>query len=88
MGRMLARRSLGTLAASLAVTALGYATVWIDGWVRIENHADIIGNLLGVPPQKIVRVLLPLGVPVETWSQKEKKPFEQRAWFNRYGQPG
>lgn len=68
----------------LAVTALGYATVWIDGWLRIEGHAKAIGQVLGVPQQKIVRVLLPLGIPREQRAQKEKKPFAQRADFNRY----
>jgi hypothetical protein len=67
------------------VTALGYATVWIDGWLRVENRAATIGKMLGLPAGKIIRVLLPIGVPAETWPQKEKKPFEQRAWFNRFG---
>jgi nitroreductase len=69
----------------LAITALGYATVWIDGWLRLEGRADAINRLLSVPEGKTVRVLLPLGVPEETWPQKEKKPFESRAWFNRHG---
>jgi nitroreductase len=72
----------------LAVTALGYATVWIDGWLRVERRAETIGRLLDLPDGKVLRVLLPLGVPTETWPQKEKKPFEARAWFNRYGGPG
>lgn len=71
----------------LAVTALGYATVWIDGWLRLDNRAENIGNLLGLPGEKIIRVLLPIGVPVETWPPKEKRPFEARAWFNRYREP-
>lgn len=69
----------------LAVTALGYATVWIDGWLRGENRAETIGRLLALPEGKIVRVILPIGVPVEEHSQPEKKPFEERAWFNEYG---
>ena len=69
----------------LAITALGYATVWIDGWLRLENLAQTIGQLLGLPDEKMIRVLLPIGVPVETWPQKERKPFEARAWFHRYG---
>ena len=68
----------------LAVTALGYASVWIDGWLRAEERAERIGALLGLPEDKIVRVILPVGVPVESHQQKEKKPFEERAWFNRY----
>jgi nitroreductase len=69
----------------LAITALGYASCWIDGWLRFEQRAQTIGRLLGVPEGKLVFVLLPIGVPVETWPQKEKKPFEDRAWFERYG---
>ncbi len=71
----------------LAITALGYASVWIDGWLRVQNHAEQIGKLLGLPPTKVVRVLLPVGVPAESWQQKEKLPFDQRAAFNRYDIP-
>jgi len=70
----------------LAVTALGYATVWIDGWLRIGNRARLVDDLLGLPKGKTVRVLLPLGVPAEVYPSPEKKPFEKRAWFNRYGE--
>ena len=72
----------------LAITGLGYATVWIDGWLRVAGRAETIGELLDLPGGKIIRVLLPIGVPEEAWSQKEKRPFEQRAWFNRYGASG
>jgi nitroreductase len=71
----------------LAITALGYASVWTDGWLRLESRAATIGRLLGLPAGKTIRILLPLGVPAERWSQKERKPFEERAFFNRYGQP-
>jgi len=69
----------------LAITALGYATVWLDGVLRREQKAERIARLLGVPANRQVRVLLPLGVPQEHCTQKEKLPFEKRAWFNRYG---
>ncbi|MFH0963178.1 MAG: nitroreductase family protein [Planctomycetota bacterium] len=71
----------------LAITALGYASVWIDGWLRHTDRARVIGRLLGVPDDKIVRVILPVGVPAEEGPRQEKKPFEERAWFNRYGAP-
>lgn len=70
----------------LAITALGYASVWIDGWLRRDNRNDIIGKLLGVPAEKIVRILLPIGVPAEPVKGPDKKPFEQRAFFNQYPQ--
>jgi nitroreductase len=69
----------------LAITALGYATVWLDGVLRLENVAQRLAELLGVPEGKIVRIALPLGTPVEVCQQKDKLPFAERAWFNRYG---
>ena len=69
----------------LAVTALGYATVWIDGWLRADDRAQAVGRALGLPAEKVVRVLLPIGVPAEARHQPEKLPFEERAWFNQYG---
>jgi len=69
----------------LAITALGYASVWVDGWLRIGGRAELIGQMLGLPEGKMIRVLLPIGVPAEEMTRKEKLPFESRAWFNRYG---
>lgn len=68
----------------LAITGLGYASVWIDGWLRVADRNTKIGDLLGVPRQKVVRILLPVGVPAESYPSPAKKPFEQRAWFNRW----
>ena len=72
----------------LAITALGYASVWLDGALRTENRAARIGQLLGVPSGKTIRILLPIGVPAEPGRQREKLPFDRRAWFNRYGGKG
>lgn len=72
----------------LAVTALGYASVWVDGWLRVKNRAEEVGRMLGLPEGKTIRVLLPIGVPKETRFPPEKKPFDSRAWFNRYGDAG
>jgi nitroreductase len=69
----------------LAIAALGYETVWIDGWLRLEGHTSHIGKLLGVPEEKIIRVVLPIGIASEDYKQPAKKPFDQRASFNKYG---
>ena len=69
----------------LATTALGYATVWLDGALRFNHVAERLGELLGVPEDKTIRILLPLGVPAQAGAQREKLPFDRRAWFNRYG---
>ena len=71
----------------LAITSLGYASVWIDGWLRVKDRARAIGRLVGVPDTKIVRVILPLGAPADEGLRREKKPFEERAWFNHYRAP-
>jgi len=72
----------------LAITALGYATVWLDGVLRAESRAAKIAELLGVPDDLEVRIVLPIGVPAEKWQQANKAPFEHRAWFGRYGESG
>ena len=72
----------------LAVTALGYATVWVDGWLRIDQHAEAIGELVGLPESKLLQIILPLGIPEEKWKQRDRKPLAERAWFNRFGEEG
>jgi nitroreductase len=69
----------------LAITALGYASVWLDGVVRVEDRAARVGRLLGVPPERKIRIVLPVGMPVEPGVQRDRFPFSDRAWFNRYG---
>ena len=68
----------------LAITALGYASVWIDGWLRVDGRNEKIGQLLGVPDEKTVRILLPIGVPAKEVRGPEKMSFNERAWFNKY----
>ena len=68
----------------LAIAALGYASVWVDGWLRVHDRAAIIGNRLGVPEDKRVRVVLPIGVPAETTERPPKSSFDNRVSFDRY----
>ncbi len=68
----------------LAITAFGYATVWLDGILRREQKAEQIKELLNIPDDKNAQVVLPLGVPETEKQQKEKKNFEDRTWFNSY----
>jgi nitroreductase len=72
----------------LAITALGYAGVWLDGVLRVEDRAARIGRLLGIPRDRMVRILLPIGVPADPGLQRDRMPFDQRAWFNRYPSGG
>jgi nitroreductase len=54
----------------LAATALGYGTCWLEGYtLRREDELKI---LLGVPAERRLMTLVPIGVPTE-WPTKEKK---------------
>ncbi len=71
----------------LAITALGYATVWLDGVLRHDGIADAIAGLIGLKDREhfTVSVILPIGVPVEVCPQHDRLPLEQRVTFNTMG---
>jgi nitroreductase len=68
----------------LAITALGYASVWTHRWL-LDHNNDAIAKLINLPEEKAIRMFLPIGIPLEPPSQAPKLPFNQRAWFNSYG---
>ena len=68
----------------LAATALGYATVWMDGMTKAPAACAAIASLLHVPEGKTVRPILPLGVPAEVGEPKPRKSFEERAHYNQF----
>jgi nitroreductase len=69
----------------LAITALGYASVWLDGVLRTQQIKEKMAALLKLPADREIRILLPVGKPLVDQPQRERSPFEQRAWFNVYG---
>ena len=70
--------------ALLAIAALGYASCWIDGALQYEGRAEKVAALLGVPSSRVVRIVMPVGVPDESETRRAKKPLDERAWFNSY----
>ena len=68
----------------LAITGLGYATVWLDGCLRLDDNEKQIAALLEVPANLNVRIILPIGVPAKKVRQKEKMSLDQRMCFNKY----
>lgn len=70
----------------LALTALGYASVWVDGAVRLEGRAQALAGILGLPEGKTVRIMLPVGRPLEPAAPPPKKAVGERAWYNAYGE--
>jgi nitroreductase len=65
----------------IAATALGYGSCWLEG--RTLRHEDAFKALLGIPKDKRLITLIPIGVP-ESWPEKEKKPLEDVLHWERY----
>ncbi len=65
----------------LASTALGYGSCWVEGDALL--HEEQIKILLGVPAEKRMMALIPIGVAAETPSP-EKKTLEQVLHWERY----
>ena len=70
----------------LAIESLGYASCWVEGHVTdIDKVGDAMASILGVPEDYHLVCYLPVGIPAEEIKAPEKKPFEERAWFNGFG---
>ena len=63
----------------LAITALGYAGVWMDGMTKAGDNADKIKKILGIEDETIIKTIIPVGVPEKEPVPSEKKKFEERA---------
>jgi len=69
----------------LAIHALGYASVWIEG--RLMSREEEWKNLLGVPKEDRLLIVLPIGRAKAPVPQKQKRPLSEVVYLNRYGQP-
>ncbi|MDR2589533.1 MAG: nitroreductase family protein [Oscillospiraceae bacterium] len=70
----------------LAITALGYASCWIEGQItESEETQKQIADILKIPKNYIVIGFLPIGVPESEGKRASYKPFSERAWYNVYG---
>jgi nitroreductase len=69
----------------LAITALGYASCWIEGHitedVETQKHIAII---LNIPTEYKVIGFLPIGTPEKEGNRPSYKLFSERAWYNVY----
>ena len=65
----------------VAATALGYGACWLEGYtLPLESQFK---TLLGVPDDRRLLTLVPIGIPVE-WPTKDKKPLEQVLHWERF----
>ena len=67
----------------LAVTALGYATVWIEGTFLREEATH--KQTLGVPEHLRLMIILPIGEAIETVAQAPKRPLSGMVHWEQYG---
>jgi nitroreductase len=67
----------------LAIQALGYASVWVEG--TLLKQEDFAKKLLGVPPEKKFIILLPVGKAPQETPQADRKPLAEVLWRERYG---
>ena len=67
----------------LAIVALGYASVWLDGYLRGGVDAKL-AQLLGIPPPKVARILLPVGRPAGVPTKPAKRQLQSRTHWNRW----
>jgi len=65
----------------LAITAKGYAGVWIDGQIKLCDAGERIAAVLNIPEGKHIRAIIPLGKPMHEVTQREKKPLQERVTF-------
>ncbi len=68
----------------LAASALGYASVWVQGTLMVNDILEKMNRLLNVPEGQSVQILLPLGVPAEEITSPAKKTLDERMVFNRF----
>jgi nitroreductase len=66
----------------IASTALGYGSCWLEGWTLPRE--DEFKELLGIPGERRLLTLIPIGVPVE-WPTREKKSLDEVLYWERYG---
>ena len=81
---LIADFAVAALNMLLAATALGYACAWQDGPFLKEEVRNPVHELLGIPEDRFLVMMVPVGYPGEESARRQKKPFEQRASWNRY----
>ncbi len=76
--------AVATLNMLLAATALGYCCGWVDGPFTKPEVSRPASELLGVPEDRLLIIVVPVGYPGEPGPRRPKKPFAQRASWNTY----
>ena len=76
--------SAATTNMLLAITGLGYASVWIEGSMPpVEEECK---RALGIPDAMRLLVALPIGAPAKPPKQRDKRPLADMVHWEQYGQ--
>jgi len=70
----------------LAITELGYQSCWYEGHITdVDRIGWKMAQILNVPDDYELVCFLPVGIAEEEIFPPRKKSFEERAWFNGFG---
>ncbi|MBO6164760.1 MAG: nitroreductase family protein [Eubacterium sp.] len=71
----------------LVIEEMGYASCWYEGHITDDDKInEKMAKVLGVPDGYELVCFLPVGVPECTAVMPKKKAFEERVWFNHFGE--
>jgi nitroreductase len=69
----------------LAATALGYVSLWLDSPYFDAAKQKAACEVLKVPPNYRLRVVLPIGLPDGEGTRREKLTFDERVSYKIFG---
>lgn len=71
----------------LAIVAMGYESCWYEGHITDDDRiCDKMAEILSVPSDYDLVCFLPVGIAEGETVLPKKMPFEERAWFNSFGE--
>lgn len=71
----------------LAIVAMGYESCWYEGHITDDDRiCDKMAEILNVPSDYDLVCFLPVGIAEGEAVLPKKMPFEERAWFNSFGE--
>ena len=73
--------SAAATAMLLAVSALGYVSVWLDSPFFDENNQKAALAALGASERYHLRVVLPIGLPEGQGTRRQKLPYHERVSY-------
>jgi nitroreductase len=65
----------------IACTVMGYGSCWVEG--NMLPYEEEFKALLGIPEEKRLFTLIPVGVPAE-WPSKDKKSLQEVIHWEKY----